>query len=69
MATTGSIYRSEAARVAVERLYDEALARLPFATESRIVSTRFGDSHVLIAGPVDTILDSVAKGRRASALS
>ena len=53
MATTGSIYRSEAARAAVERLYDEALTRVPFATETRMVPTRFGDSHVLVAGPVD----------------
>ena len=53
MATTGSIYRSEAARAAVERLYDQALTRVPFATESRMVATRFGDSHVLVAGPVD----------------
>ena len=53
MATTGSIYRSEAARAAVERLYDQALTRVPFATESRTVPTRFGDSHVLVAGPVD----------------
>jgi pimeloyl-ACP methyl ester carboxylesterase len=53
MATTGSIYRSDAAREAVERLYDLALTRVPFATESRMVATRFGDSHVLAAGPVD----------------
>jgi pimeloyl-ACP methyl ester carboxylesterase len=53
MATTRSIYRSEAARAAVERPYDQALTRVPFATESRMVSTRFGDSHVLVAGPVD----------------
>jgi pimeloyl-ACP methyl ester carboxylesterase len=53
MATTRSIYRSEAARVAVERLYDQSLARVPFATESKVVSTRFGDSHVLVAGPVE----------------
>jgi pimeloyl-ACP methyl ester carboxylesterase len=52
MATTETIYRSEAARAAVERLYDQALTRVPFATESRMVSTRFGDSHVLVSGPV-----------------
>ena len=48
---TESIYRSDAARAAVERLYGEALVRLPFPTESRMISTRFGDSHVLVAGP------------------
>jgi pimeloyl-ACP methyl ester carboxylesterase len=35
------------------RLYDRARDRLPFPTESRMVPTRFGDTHVLIAGPAD----------------
>ncbi len=35
----GSIYRSDAARVAVEQLYDRARARLPFPTDSRMVPT------------------------------
>lgn len=48
-----TIYRSDAARAAIERHYDEALARLPFPTESRTVPTRFGDSHVLVSGPTD----------------
>jgi pimeloyl-ACP methyl ester carboxylesterase len=47
----GSIYRSEAARAAIERLYDEARDALPFPTESRVVETRFGATHVLTAGP------------------
>ena len=50
---TGSIYRSDAARAAIEQLYDRARERLPFPTESRIVGTRFGDTHVLVAGPPD----------------
>ncbi len=49
---TESIYRSDATRAAVERLYDEALGLLPFPTESRMIPTRFGGSHVLVAGPV-----------------
>ncbi len=47
----GSIYRSDAARVAIEELYDRARERLPFPTESRMVPTRFGETHVLVAGP------------------
>jgi pimeloyl-ACP methyl ester carboxylesterase len=48
---TGSVYRSDAARAAIEQLYDRARERLPFETESRMVPTRFGDTHVLVAGP------------------
>jgi pimeloyl-ACP methyl ester carboxylesterase len=48
-----SIYRSDAARAAIEQLYDRARDRLPFETESRMVSTRFGGTHVLVAGPPD----------------
>jgi pimeloyl-ACP methyl ester carboxylesterase len=50
---TGSIYRSDAARVSIERLYDQARERLPFPTESRMVESRFGSTHVLTAGPAE----------------
>lgn len=50
---SGSIYRSEAARVAIYELYERARERLHFATESRMVPTRFGETHVLVAGPPD----------------
>ena len=46
-----SIYKSDAARAAVEALYDLALAQLSFPTESRRVDTTFGSTHVLVAGP------------------
>ena len=46
-----SIYKSDAARAAIEALYDRALERLPFPTESRRVETTFGSTHVLVAGP------------------
>ena len=49
----GSIYRSDAARAAIEELYDRARDRLSFATESRMLPTAFGDTHVLMAGPRD----------------
>jgi pimeloyl-ACP methyl ester carboxylesterase len=48
-----SIYRSEAARAAIEALYDRAREALPFPTESRVVETRFGATHVLSAGRAD----------------
>ena len=50
---SGSIYRSDAARAAIDELYDRARERLPFVTESRMVPTRFGETHVLVAGPLD----------------
>lgn len=34
-------------------LYEEALLRLDFAHESRFVETRFGRTHVIVAGPED----------------
>ena len=48
-----TIYRSEAARHEIEALYDRARERLPFATSERMVPTRFGETHVLEAGPED----------------
>jgi pimeloyl-ACP methyl ester carboxylesterase len=46
-----TIYRSEGARLEIEALYDRARERLTFATTDRVVPTRFGDAHVLQAGP------------------
>ena len=37
--------------MSIERLYDQARERLAFPTESRVVETRFGATHVLTAGP------------------
>jgi pimeloyl-ACP methyl ester carboxylesterase len=48
-----TIYRSERARNEIEALYDRARERLPFETSDRRVPTRFGDAHVLLAGPQD----------------
>ena len=49
--TEPTIYRSERARLEIEALYDRARARLAFETQERLVPTRFGDTHVLQAGP------------------
>ena len=48
-----SIYRSAAGEVAIHTLYDRQLAQLGIQTESRMVSTRFGATHVLVAGRQD----------------
>lgn len=55
--TTGraraSIYRSTEAQAAIADLYRRARHALPFPTSSRMVPTRFGESHVLLAGSDD----------------
>jgi pimeloyl-ACP methyl ester carboxylesterase len=51
--TDESIYRSPEARAEIADLYERARRALPMATDSRMVATRFGDSHVLTAGPED----------------
>lgn len=48
-----SIYRSPEGEAEIEALYGEALDRLEPRCESLTVSTRFGDTHVLVAGPED----------------
>ncbi len=53
IAATDSIYRSADAQRGIEDLYRRAREALPFATESRTLPSRFGDTHVLIAGPPD----------------
>ena len=55
-----SIYRSAEAQAGIADLYRRAREALPFSTESRMVPTRFGTTHVLIGGAPDgeTILVS-----------
>ena len=48
---TRPFYRSAADEAAVHELYDEARSALPFATEERMVETRLGRTHLLVAGP------------------
>lgn len=48
-----TIYRSLRGEEIVHDLYDRALRRLQLAVEDRRVETRFGDTHVLVAGPAD----------------
>ena len=48
-----SIYKSSAGEAELRALYDDQLAHLDMPTESCFVKTRFGDTHVLVAGPQD----------------
>lgn len=49
----GSIYRSPEGEAELMALHDEAFARLGPGCEARTVGTRFGDTHVIVAGPED----------------
>lgn len=51
--STASIYRSTQGEAEVIALYEKKLASLAVKTHSRMVETRFGHTHVLVAGPQD----------------
>lgn len=46
-----SIYRTPAGRAQILAAYDQRLASLALPVESRVVDTRAGSTHLLIAGP------------------
>jgi pimeloyl-ACP methyl ester carboxylesterase len=48
-----TIYRSSEGEATIHAIYNRQLAALGIETESRVVSTRFGETHVLVAGPQD----------------
>jgi pimeloyl-ACP methyl ester carboxylesterase len=48
-----SIYRTPEGQATIHAIYDRQLAQLGIETESRVGSTRFGETHVLVAGPQD----------------
>lgn len=50
---SNSIYRSTAGRRALERCYDTAVEHLDVAVTERTIETRYGSTHVLLAGPTD----------------
>jgi pimeloyl-ACP methyl ester carboxylesterase len=50
---SASIYKSPRGRAEILRLYDEAAARLGVEYSDLTVGTRFGETHVLAAGPED----------------
>jgi pimeloyl-ACP methyl ester carboxylesterase len=51
--SAASIYRSVQGQAEVIALYEQKLASLAVETESRMLETRFGHTHVLAAGPPD----------------
>lgn len=51
MASEVTIYRSAAGEAKIRALYDRFLSRLGIPYESRTLETRFGDTHLLVAGP------------------
>lgn len=52
-ATMESIYRSRRGKERILDLYDRGVAELGMEVEERWVETRFGETHVLVAGPAD----------------
>jgi pimeloyl-ACP methyl ester carboxylesterase len=46
-----SIFKSEQARQVLMQWYDKFRARIPSPTQSRVVPTSFGPTHVLVGGP------------------
>lgn len=49
----GPIYRSEAGRETIETLYERGVERLAVDVDETWVATRYGETHVLKAGPPD----------------
>ena len=52
MAAEATIYRSAAGEAEFLALYDRFLSRLDIPYESRTLETRFGTTHLLVAGSV-----------------
>lgn len=48
-----SIYRTPEGQATIYAIYNRQLAALGIETESRMISTRFGVTHVLVTGPQD----------------
>ena len=47
------VFKNDAAKARMLEWFDRFRARLNVASESRSVAPRFGDTHVLVSGPVD----------------
>jgi pimeloyl-ACP methyl ester carboxylesterase len=61
-----SLFKSDDARVTLLRWFERFRAQLTVPTESRTVTTRFGDTHVLIGGPAGAPALVVLHGALAS---
>jgi len=53
MIANQSVFRSEAAKKDYFAAYDHSLETWPVAYESIFVSTTFGDTHILVSGPIN----------------
>lgn len=53
MADYTTLYRSQASYASLMALYDVALTRGPVPYETRMLNTRYGQTHVVIGGPID----------------
>lgn len=53
MTDSAALYRSPEAYQAVMAAYDDSLAHIPWEHESRLVATRLGSTHVIVAGNPD----------------
>lgn len=62
-----SLYKSAAGRDAVLAAYDRGVVGLTFPVRSRVVETRFGSTHMLVAGPTDAPPLLVVHGANGSA--
>lgn len=62
-----TIYKSAAGRAAVLAAYDRGVAGLTVPVESRVVETRFGATHMLVAGPAEAPPLLVVHGANGSA--
>ncbi|RPI34204.1 MAG: alpha/beta hydrolase, partial [Chloroflexota bacterium] len=49
--STKSIYRTTSGKAAMHALYDRQVACLGFTVGDQMISTRFGDTHLLVTGP------------------
>lgn len=63
-----SIYRTPEGRAELLAWYDAALAALPLPVESRRIATRFGETHLLAAGPASGPPLLVVHGSNGSAI-
>jgi pimeloyl-ACP methyl ester carboxylesterase len=67
-ANSRDLYKSEESFAAMQAFYDKSLAALPVAVESRYVQTRFGRTHMLVAGPEDAPPLVLLQGMAGSAI-
>ena len=63
-----TLYKSPEGYAKLEAFYEAGLAKIPVPVESRYVQTRFGQAHMLTAGPEDAPPLLLMKGMAGSAI-